>query len=428
MNPHPPKPPTARAANHGPHPSLSLPEPLRGAQPGTWAHNTIVVDGEDQSRIRVLSENDFPPEATSNVERLIEEIPAAPIRPLTDTTAPHAAGWKTYMAPHLGQNWLQVPWFLAEFYFYHRLLEASGYFKPGPTARLDPFARQKERGLHTSLAAIDALSNAVSHYLTPPLRPRDAVHALLTASLWGNRADLSIWPAGEGGHAPPVDSTAQEQSFLLVNHAAAVTQRLLDAAAPHRVDVLIDNAGFELVSDLALADYLLSSGTLLAVHFHLKAQPTFVSDAMPKDVRAAVQFLAAAANPHTRALGQRLQRHLSRGRLRLREHLFWISPLAGWQMPHSLRQTLSQARLVISKGDAHYRRLLGDRRWPFTTPFADIADYVPAPLAALRTLKSELAAGLQATQIAALNQQHPHWLTNGRWGVIQFVEPTQTQP
>ncbi|MBD3562999.1 hypothetical protein H6S82_29775, partial [Planktothrix sp. FACHB-1355] len=43
-------------------------------------------------------------------------------------------------------------------------------------------------------------------------------------------------------------------------------------------------------------------------------------------------------------------------------------------------------------------------------------------LVALRTLKSELAAGLQTAQIEMLNHQDPDWLTNGQWGVIQFVD------
>jgi len=71
----------------------------------------------------------------------------------------------------------------------------------------------------------------------------------------------------------------------------------------------------------------------------------------------------------------------------------------------------------------NYRRLVGDRQWPFTTPFADIVDYFPAPLAALRTLKAELAAGLEPQHAAMAAAVDPAWLTNGRWGVIQFAEP-----
>lgn len=38
---------------------------------------------------------------------------------------------------------------------------------------------------------------------------------------------------------------------------------------------------------------------------------------------------------------------------------------------------------------------------------------------ALRTLKSEVAAGLSSDQVARLEEEDPDWLVNGEWGVIQ---------
>jgi hypothetical protein len=82
---------------------------------------------------------------------------------------------------------------------------------------------------------------------------------------------------------------------------------------------------------------------------------------------------------------------------------------------------LARADLVISKGDANYRRLLGDRHWAFTTPFDEVVSYFPAPVLALRTLKAEVACGLSAEQVEHLDNTHPDWLTSGEWGVIQFA-------
>lgn len=92
-----------------------------------------------------------------------------------------------------------------------------------------------------------------------------------------------------------------------------------------------------------------------------------------------------------------------------------------WDAPVDLANDLQAAHLVISKGDANYRRLLGDRHWVFDDSFADIVAYFPAPLLALRTLKSEIVAGLPPDQIAAMPQRDPDWLINGRWGLIQFA-------
>jgi hypothetical protein len=68
----------------------------------------------------------------------------------------------------------------------------------------------------------------------------------------------------------------------------------------------------------------------------------------------------------------------------------------------------------------NYRRLLGDRHWPFETRFSDIVAYSPAPLLALRTLKSEVGCGLSRRQLDALSNNNESWRTNGEYGVIQF--------
>ncbi|MFN2153401.1 MAG: damage-control phosphatase ARMT1 family protein, partial [Anaerolineales bacterium] len=188
-----------------------------------------------------------------------------------------------------------------------------------------------------------------------------------------------------------------------------------------RVDFLVDNAGFELVSDLVFADYLLSSGLTGVVRLHVKPHPTYVSDAMIKDVRTTLDFFEADSDPQVNALGSRLTNDWERDRLQVKENFFWTSPLPAWEMPVLLRDELSAADLVISKGDANYRRLLGDLDWPFTTPFADILAYFPAPIVALRTVKAEIACGLQPGQAENVAAQDPDWMIDGRWGVVQFA-------
>ena len=73
--------------------------------------------------------------------------------------------------------------------------------------------------------------------------------------------------------------------MLLCDHSKAVCASLLEKKdGGHRVDIMVDNACFVLVTDLCLADYLVTSGIASSVVFHLKSHPTFVSDAMSKDV------------------------------------------------------------------------------------------------------------------------------------------------
>lgn len=401
-------------------PNLPIPEPLRGIDADSFAYYTIVERLPDIIR-RVLSENDFSQPIVRQLETLIEEIPSAKIRHLNDSEAPDASQWTQYIEPYLDHNWLQISWFLAETYLYRRILEATGYFKPGEGYRVDPYTYQKQRGLETSHDAIANLSAQLNAWVKQSDKPFDHLTSLLAIALWGNQADLSLWPAGQAKQPKHTDLQTS-QSHIVINDTTDVIDYLagpMDQSL--RVDFIVDNAGFELVCDLALTDFLLGSGLASTVGLHLKVHPTFVSDATITDGEQTIAFLAGEAQPDINHFGQRLQAHLDTNRLQLQDDLFWTSPLSFWDMPDRVRQALTRSTLLISKGDANYRRLLGDRHWPYTTPFADIVSYLPTPLVALRTFKSEVAAGLQPDQIKTLEAGDPDWLTNGWRGVIQFA-------
>jgi hypothetical protein len=242
--------------------------------------------------------------------------------------------------------------------------------------------------------------------------------------------DLSLWPVGSknarssehasGGSFSAVIEAGQryiiaDDSQALGAHAASVG---CDGA---RFDIIVDNAGFELFCDLCLADYLATSGMASQVHIHLKAHPTFVSDAMAKDVGDTVEFLCRMGGPEQLLeLGRRWADHIDAGRWLLREDFFWVQPSPMWEMPDAMADDLATSSLVFVKGDANYRRLLGDCAWPFETPFADILSYFPAPVCALRTLKAELGCGMPRSVTDRIASEDPQWLVSGRYGVVQF--------
>ena len=62
---------------------------------------------------------------------------------------------------------------------------------------------------------------------------------------------------------------------------------------------------------------------------------------------------------------------------------------------------------------------MGDRLWPPTTPFADAAGHFPSPVAALRTLKSEVVVGLDAAAVARLDRSGAPWRTAGTHALVQ---------
>ena len=403
-------------------PKPPIPEPLRGIDPGSFAHHTVVERLPKILR-HILADNDFSRPVVRQLEALIEEIPAAEIRPFTDPEAPDASQWAQYLDPYLGLNWLQIPWFLAETYFYRRILAVTGYFQPGEGYQVDPFATQKQQGLAAADDEIANLSTQLDAWANPSNEPFDRSATLLAINLWGNQADLSLWPAGHGDEQPKHADLLASRRHIVVDDTRAVVDFLTSQLNQSpRIDFIVDNAGFELVSDLALTDFFLSSSLASTVVLHLKYHPTFVSDATIKDVARTVDVLADDSRPEIRRFGQRLQAHIGAQRLQWQHELVWTSPRSFWERPPRVGQELAQANLLVSKGDANYRRLLGDRHWPYTTPFADIVSYLPTPLVALRTFKSEVAAGLDPEQIRRLGAQDSNWLTNGKRGVIQFVD------
>ncbi len=404
-------------------PLLPIPEPIRGNEPGSFAEYTVTIRMPEIGR-RTLHDNQLPPEETANFEALINDLPDGKIRPLMDRLAPDIPEWDRYTASYAGMTWLEVPWFFAETYYYRRMLEATGYFTPGKLYQMDPNHKQKRLALETLPAVLEAWfegelqENKEENFLS-----------LVYASLWGNQADLSLWPVSsqEGRSESPSHSGREEaQAHLVIDQAASALRYLSSLAKPVRIDFILDNTGQELGSDLIFADKLIGLGFAKEIHFHAKAHPMFVSDAIPSDIITTLHYLAEADTdrfPSSSKLGKRLLQFLENDQLIIHGDFFWNSPLAAWEMPPDLINLLSASQLVVSKGDANYRRLLGDRHWDPTTPFEKVLSYFPAPLLALRTIKAETIVGLLPGQAEALSNRDPKWLTDGKWGLVELFNP-----
>jgi hypothetical protein len=402
-------------------PNLLLPAPLLGSDAGSFTEFTVTQRMPDIAR-RVIAENKFSIDINQSLEELAAELPSGYLRTLTKDTGADFQDWEKYLALYQHQRWVDVPWFFAETYFYRLILNITNYFQPGDSQGIDPFLLQKIQGLETSINSINSLCTQVEKWLVESKQEgkpsKSSLIALLYFALWGNRVDLSLWSAFEDDKSS-FDIQTQLNN-ILIDDSFAVT-KLLTKSHSNRIDFLIDNAGFELICDLCLVDFLLGSGFANQVYLHLKPHPTFVSDAMIKDVLYTKDFLVQSSYPHVQSLGKRLTENLASGPLVLAEDYFWTSPLAFWEIPILLKDELAKSNLMIVKGDANYRRLLGDRSWDFTKKFADVVSYLPAPIVALRTLKSEVATGLKAEVILELANTDPNWLTNGQWGVIQLI-------
>ena len=380
------------------------------SESGSFARATI-VERKPQIIRQVILDNDCPPEIIRALEAFREEIATQPVQPLRESV-PDAAGWNKALAAYTGKTWLEVPWYFAETFFYRKLLEAVGYFQSG--AKINLFQKQKDRQMAGDIQRLAGEWDQFS-----ALDAETLFEALLHSCLWGNRADLSNFTVKVKARSGL--AAREERHLILIDHTEQV-QGILSKGV-RRVDFINDNVGSDLLFDLALADFLLGQSWAGEIHFHLKNQPFFVSDAMPEDVQQTLSLLRSAPSAAMSALGARLTEALAIHQFFLNTDPFWTSWQMFRQMPARLKVQLAQADLVLMKGDVNYRRLLDDLHWPYTTRMEEVSAYFPAPFVTLRTLKGEIMVGLQPGQAEALQAEDPTWLINGKRGVIQLVCP-----
>jgi hypothetical protein len=384
------------------------PPELRGSDPGGFAWG-VWHDRTPRLIAQIRDAHPYGPAQRRALDDLLQEISAGVMRPL----GPHAhdhASWSAWGTGLFGRPWLEAPFLWSESYFYRRLLDATGFFAPGPWHWVDPFEHLKaaelsDPALEPDLAALDDVER---------LPAGEQRQAKLLASLWGNRADLGFRIGTSRGQAVPGQPAAGR---LIADDSPGLWAALGPGAS---VVLVTDNAGRELLADLVLADHLLHHGLAGAVTLHVKPWPYYVSDAVTADVVTCLRRLAGTLRS-PRDAAARVHSAMADGRLRLGTHEFYCAPWDYRSMPADLAGELARATLTILKGDLNYRRLVGDRAWPPDAPFGEVVSYFPGPVAVLRTLKSDVVTGLSPATVAELDATGQPWRTDGNHGLIQVA-------
>jgi hypothetical protein len=384
-----------------------LPPFIMTSEPGSFARKTI-QERKPTIITRILSHFSYPREIREGLQTFKTELAHEKIRLLEEKTSDKQP-WLRDISPWVGKTWLEIPWFLAETYFYRRILEAVGYFQPGPWAGINPYARLKTREIRQ---AFPEFSDDFASYAgnTGP----DNFNRHCLKALWGNRGDLSNLTEFEKGMT--------EQTDRVIRNDLSAAYDFLKAGSK-KIAYFLDNVGKELFYDLALMDFLLNQGLAETITCYLKNQPFFVSDAMPEDLDATLNCLAASESGADRDLANRCVRRIHTGRIRIEAPPFFALGRMYRRMPEVLRFQVAEHDLTILKGDVNYRRLFGDRHWPFTTPVVEAAGYFPTSFLSLRTLKGEIALGLTDTVLRDMEETgESDWLINGKRGMITFME------
>lgn len=363
-------------------------------------------------------------------------------------------------------KWFNAPWLYSECYLYRRV---HSFLTPTKHWRdYDPFHSQKNKTFRASLVAISELASRYKQIVTamkshPATSEKEKevekllFFEMMEICLWGNATDLSLLTSLSYDDIQKLQGSKARkdaEANILVNHLPQVFDVLLKAKEEgkknRRMDIVLDNSGFELFVDLILAGYLLEAGLVTEVVLHPKSMPWFVSDVLPQDLDDLLNALKdpvgyfhtnKSEGTKTPELTEEQQLDLTflfknwtglqeSGKLRLRQSRFWTLPGSYWRLPEhaaDLWEELLTSELVVFKGDLNYRKLTGDAKWDPTTPFENAI----GPLGkagsgirtlALRTCKADVVVGLPAGKDEELRAGAVarKWGWSGKWAVVQF--------
>ncbi|KAK4249850.1 hypothetical protein C7999DRAFT_29719 [Corynascus novoguineensis] len=407
-----------------------------------------------------------------------------PLTPIRDDGYPDVAGYNKELEQLGPITWLNAPWLFTECYLFRRM--STSFTLSTHWKNYDVFARQKIKTFRSSRPAVLELAARYKDLVTQlrsqkqsaatadQQQQEDADALLFTemceVCLWGNATDLSLLTSLTYEDIQKLqgsEARRQAEKNILINDLPQVYSHLRAAAAKsanggnkeRRVDIVLDNAGFELYVDLVLAGYLLSAGLATTVVLHPKSIPWFVSDVLPGDFAS---LLNALANPRAfyetptdedelqgrkpekltdaqagelAFLFEEWSRFHAEGQLVLRPNRVWTGPGSFWRLPaeaKELVEDLKQAELVVFKGDLNYRKLVGDVAWDPTTPFTDaLGPLGPGSglnILALRTCKADVVVGLKPGEDEKLRQTEGgggdsgarKWAWSGKWAVVSF--------
>lgn len=164
-------------------------------------------------------------------------------------------------------TWYKSDWLFTECYLYRRLrhlFERSAKWRD-----FDPFLELKNNAFRASGLGIYACAVWMHELLSQSQTHAASSHEtqatfndLIYSSLWGNATDLSLLLQVDKEELKKLQVDSEHErnrklQHVLVNDVDAVW-RNLRSVRHGRVDMVLDNAGFELVTDFMLAEFLLT--------------------------------------------------------------------------------------------------------------------------------------------------------------------------
>lgn len=299
------------------------------------------------------------------------------------------------------------PFFESEVLFYHVLLAQKEYFKN----KNDFFAIKKDTDYaneHDSYRKeLENLFNQGNYYQNIQdqrkkfLAKQEDFRTILNYSLTANTGDLSQLEINRPDSVRILhDDTDKCFNFII-------------SKKHKRFDIICDNSGAELFSDIYLAVFMIIHDYVNKVVLHVKSYPYFVSDATIDDFGRLVNILTKNKS------NSQLLELLYKKKIEVKTHKFWTEAKYFYELPKDLGINKNSTDLLIVKGDLNYRRLVGDKNWKSTDSFEKRCLIKDIPVIAPRVLKSDVLVGVEPIFVSMAKAQDKKYKTDGKWGVIQ---------
>ncbi|KAG9666932.1 DUF89 domain protein, partial [Aureobasidium melanogenum] len=410
----------------------------------------MIDDVENTAATAGPSQQDTARTIVQSLSKMKNEIAKnQPLSPLNAAYGRDIGGFNTLLADGGNYTWHASPWLLAECYMYRRVATIFAASSDPFWKAYDVFKRQKDETFAKSRNAVEELAmryinvtDKVGFASSPNWSEEQKMLfvEMTQVALWGNATDLSLLSnlsLDQIQGLQGAEAILKSRKNIVDDDTEDVWRYLSRTpSADRRIDIVLDNAGFEFFTDVVYAAYLVRSGIAQCIKFHVKDIPWFVSDVTPDDVDSLFQHLENhEIFPDRRYLDpliQQLHEYFETGKMSIRQHPFWTTAYSFHEMETEgagIVKSLSCSSLVIFKGDLNYRKLTRDGLWPHTTSFAEaigpLGKGSGLRILALRTNKADVCVGLESEEhVARLEQEAPGsaWVRNGKYAVISFSD------
>ncbi|CAJ0591440.1 unnamed protein product [Cylicocyclus nassatus] len=284
-----------------------------------------------------------------------------------------------------------MDWLFAETYMYRKIV---GFV--AKTKFLKSFDIFKEQKVEEFSGHLDQIRDSISYLLSikksSEKQEKEVLEGFLKMCLWGNKCDLSLTCGEVTMKNSPVEAARLLDEFILCNDFKVAIDSFFLNLKPNKkgsreLHIVLDNAGRDF--EWILGELNKLDGVYQQMY-------------------------------------QKLSERVKKNELVFRDHRFWtyFHPYCEMNtVARDLYETLTEASIIIFKGDLNYRKLISDREWPYETPFKEaLCGFLPAPIFALRTLKNEVVVGLPE-DVAERMRQKPdrNWMVTGDYGMAELA-------